>query len=203
MNKCILIGAGEYNNEKITKDKGDLLIACDGGFDYLKKLDLDIDYLIGDFDSIKEIPNNIKIVKFPKQKDETDIFLGLKLGIDKGYKKFYFYGCLGGRIEHSLANIQHIIYLKKRGLEGFLIQNNRVLQVLSNEEIYLSSVSSDKLFSLFSISENTIISIKNAKYELDNYLLTNSFPLGIDNELLDKEVKISVKEGMVLLVRPF
>jgi thiamine pyrophosphokinase len=54
--------------------------------------------------------------------------------------------------------------------------------------------------SIFSYNKESIISIKNLQYELDNYKLTNSFPLGVSNSFIGKEAKIEIKEGKILVV---
>lgn len=201
MNKCILLGAGEYKNDKIEKNEGDFLICCDGGYDH--RGDLKVDLLIGDFDSINDpLPIDIEIKKLNKIKDTTDIFEGIKEGIKRGYKRFYLYGCLGNRIEHSLANIQNLIYLKNKGFEGFLIQNNTTIRVLKNEKLALDS-SHKGYFSLFSFSNSSVVTIRNAKYEIDKKVIKNSFPLGIDNEFIGQETEIEISKGTCVLIYNF
>ncbi len=199
MSKCIIIGNGELGNDVIIKNNDDLLIACDGGYDLIKNKRKDVDYIVGDMDSIKEVPKNIKTVQLNKVKDTTDVFEAVKLGIEKQYKVFYLYCCLGKRLEHSLANIQILLFIKKCDLKGFLIKNKQFFEVLSNETKELDK-DCKGYFSLFSLSNKSTISITNAKYNLNRKVISNSFPLGIDNEFIGESVEIKVHKGDVLLI---
>ena len=46
---CYLFGAGEQSPCHIELGKDDLVIAVDGGFNYLEKIGLRADYVLGDF----------------------------------------------------------------------------------------------------------------------------------------------------------
>ena len=50
-----------------------------------------------------------------------------------------------------------------------------------------------------SVSEEVAAAL-NAKYNLDDYTLTNSYPIGISNEFVGTPVEIFVTDGSVLLV---
>lgn len=54
------------------------------------------------------------------------------------------------------------------------------------------------MFSLSAISHG--VTLKNLKYELKNAILTSEFPLGVDNEYIDKSPFIEVKDGKILLI---
>ena len=114
MKKCIIIGAGEFNEKIIEKNKDDLLIIADGGYYNYQKVsnfNLDgIDVLVGDFDSLDKknlkLSNKTKVITLNPIKDDTDIVDAVKYGLNNGFIEFYLYGCLGKRLEHSIANIQ-------------------------------------------------------------------------------------------------
>lgn len=208
MKKCLIIGASTFNENKINKDKDDLLIVADGGYKNYLKLDNhnldDIDLLIGDFDSLDvkniKLSSNTEVIKLNPIKDDTDIFDGIKYGLNKGYNEFYLYGCLGNRIEHSIANIQILSYLKENNANGYLIDKSLIIRVIKNE-----SVCFDKNYkgyiSIFSIDDKAKgVTLKNLKYELTDYELTNKFPLGIDNEFIGLDSYVEVKDGELLLI---
>ena len=128
--KCIIIGAGNFQNEVITKEIGDLLNCADAGYSYIRDTKLKVDLLVGDFDSLNNLPNNIDIYKLPKEKDETDLYVAIEEGIKRGYRKFEIYGSLGGRIEHSIANIQILAKLAIQNIQAKLIDQNTIVEVL-------------------------------------------------------------------------
>lgn len=208
MKKCIIIGAGDFNEKFIEKDNDDLLIIADGGYYNYMKVDnfniSDIDVLIGDFDSLDKknlkLSNNTKIITLNPIKDDTDIVDAVKYGLSVGYNEFYIYGCLGKRIEHSLANIQILSYIKENNANGYLLDNSLIIRILKNESITLDKTHKGYI-SIFSINDKSEgVTLKNLKYELTNYSLTNKFPLGIDNEFIDKDSFIEVKDGELLLI---
>ena len=208
MKKCIIIGAGDFNEKSILKNKDDLLIIADGGYNNYLKLDNynldDIDLLIGDFDSLDinniKLSSNTKIIKLNPIKDDTDIVDACKYGLDIGYNEFYIYGCLGKRLEHSIANIQVLSYLKDHNSNGYLIDLNKVIRVIKNEKISFDS-SYKGYVSIFSLyTKSSGVTLRNLKYELDNYDLYENFPLGIDNEFIEKESSIEVKDGKLLII---
>ncbi|MBP5445166.1 MAG: thiamine diphosphokinase [Acholeplasmatales bacterium] len=206
MNRCIIIGAGEFSEKQIIKTDEDFLIVCDGGYNNYLKLDncdkLSIDLLIGDFDSfdIEKIDNkNIKkIVKLNPIKDDTDVVDAVKYGLEMGYNEFCLYGCLGGRLEHSIANIQILAYIKDNNANGYIIDESKRIIILKDEEI---SLTGNGYISIFALSGKVSgVTLKNLKYELNNATLSNSFPLGIDNEFIDKPAFIKVKKGKLLVI---
>lgn len=197
--KCIIIGAGNFQNEIITKEKEDLLICADAGYSHVKDMNLDIDLIVGDFDSLCNIPANVNIYKLPKEKDETDLFVATEEGMKKGYTEFHIYGALGGRIEHSIANIQILSNLTTRNIKAKLFDRNTIIEVLSlGTHIYSEEMNG--YISLFSLTEESIISINHLKYELQNKVITNLFPLGIDNEFIGRVATINIHKGLVLSI---
>ena len=208
MKKCIIIGAGDFNEKRINKEKDDLLIIADGGYYNYLKLDNynidDIDVLVGDFDSLDQksikLTPSTKIITLNPIKDDTDIVDAVKYGLKDGFNEFYIYGCLGKRIEHSIANIQVLSFIKENNANGYLLDGSLIIRILKNESLVLDSRYKGYI-SIFSINDKSMgVTLKNLKYELDNYDLSNKFPLGIDNEFIGHESFIEVKDGELLLI---
>ena len=202
MKNCILVGSGEFNRELFNKEKFDYLIAVDGGYDYLNQ---EADVLIGDFDSIKEIPKNLgtktKKLTFPKKKDESDMLLALNHAIDKGFKNIKIYGGTGGkRVDHSIANFSLLVYSSKKRIKTFLVGKDYTATSLTNGKIEFDEGYSGYI-SVFSMeTETKDVNLINLKYEGKNLNLRNDYPLGLSNEFTDKKGIIEVGDGELLVI---
>ena len=200
MGVCYLIGAGDFYGQ-ITKCDDDFIIAADGGYDSLTRHGYTPDLLVGDLDSIiGDIPEGVRTIRYPKEKDETDMFLAYGEGVKLGYTEFVMLGATGGRLDHTYANLSLLLYAKERGHNITVMDANGIILCLKNESITLSGNTGDT-FSVFAVSgEAHGVSIAGAKYEVENITLSPLFPLGVSNEFTDTDAHISVKDGALLVI---
>ncbi len=198
---CYIIGAGDFFGD-FTPDSSDLVIAADGGYDTLKKLGKRCDLLLGDMDSIEENGENApEKILFPVEKDETDTHLCYLEGVRRGYKKFRIYGGVGGRIDHTFANISLLIYGKHRKSDITLIADGYEIFAIENEKITLFG-ECGKTFSVFAFEgEAKGVSVIGGKYEAKDVTLSPSFPLGVSNSFLSDKAEISVKDGVLIIMK--
>ncbi|MBR4992963.1 MAG: thiamine diphosphokinase [Lachnospiraceae bacterium] len=210
MSKCILVCAGDLTVGSIPISEGDYVIAVDGGLMYCESLQVEPDLVVGDFDSVtesfmgalEELEKNVpeKVVRLNPEKDDTDTLAALKIGIEKGYDTFYMYGCGGGRLEHTIANIQCLIYLKDRGLKGYIMEGEGMTFVIRDESVGFKE-SMEGYVSLFALDGKiTGVTEKGLKYTLDDAELTYGYPLGVSNEFIGDSSEISVSSGTALVV---
>ncbi len=203
--KCIVIGAGDLTVGQVSVREEDLVIAVDGGINYCGVLEIEPDILIGDFDSVNETQREAilqmkeeapeRVVVLKPEKDDTDMLAALRLGLGKCYDYFLIYGGCGGRMGHTLANIQCLLYLKNHGAVGYLMDGSGMVFVMKNEEVKLRD-NLEGYFSLFCLGKEAKgVNIRGMKYELTDYVMTNDFPIGVSNEFIGKEATISVKDG--------
>ena len=180
---CYIFASGSYDNKSIEcfNDES-LIIAADGGYDYCVANNINVDIIVGDFDSIKNNTNDHKCLKFSREKDETDTLLAIDYGIKQGYKTFVIYGGLGNRIDHTLGNIQLLKYMLIKNCKGYLISDEQVVCAI-DKEIYFNNTYKGYI-SILSIDDVSNITIKGLKYEITNYDIVNSYPLGISNEFI-------------------
>lgn len=203
--KCYVIGAGDLTMGELAVTEEDYIIAVDGGLSYCGILNVEPDVIIGDFDSMsegelqalevlrQEIPD--RIITLPCEKDDTDMLAALKHGLGLGYKDFRIYGGTGGRFDHTLANIQCLLYLKNNEASGYLVDGTGMMFVLQNEAVHLNK-NLEGVLSLFSLGKEAKgVTISNMKYPVENFTMTNDYPVGISNEFVGEEAVISVEEG--------
>ena len=190
---CYLFGAGEQSPCHIELGKDDLVIAVDGGFNYLEKIGLRADYVLGDFDSVSASSNlPSDCIRHPKEKDDTDMMLAARLGLEKGYTNFEIYGGLGGRLDHTLANIQTLTFLNR---------HNAVTNGVISFGKDLPENTTGNICSVFSLSDvSTNVTIQGFHYEVEGATLTNSFPLGVSNEFTGRKGSISVSNGTLAVL---
>ena len=187
---CYIVGAGEFTPLYRIPAEEDYVIAADGGYRYLQQMGIYPDLVLGDFDSLLEKPQHDHLIELPAEKDDTDMLYAIKVGLEKGFKTFYLYGGMGGRFDHTVANLQSLAFLSQHGAAGFLFGKEDVTTVLS----YIS---------LFSFGEHCSgVCIRGLKYELENASLCHTFPIGTSNEFIGRESSISVREGTLLVVLP-
>ena len=200
MSICYLVGAGDFN-ENIELFEDDLLIAVDGGFDSLMKAGYTPDVLIGDLDSVTmEIPESVKVLKYRKEKDETDMFLAYRIGARCDYTDFVILGGTGGRLDHTYANLSILLYAKEHGHNITMIDEKSMIICIKNESVRLSGNPGSYL-SVFAAGGKAYgVTIKGAKYEVEDVNLSPAFPLGVSNEFTDTDAYISVEDGALLII---
>ena len=105
--------------------------------------------------------------------------------------------------DHTFGNVSVLLYLDSLGLKARILDDYTEMEVISRETAAVED--SWSYFSLLNISGTAKgISIRDAKYPLDDGEITSEYQFGISNEVLPgRTARISVREGRLLLVKVF
>lgn len=205
MKRAVIVGGAKiYNYEKIKEyiNKDDYFVYCDGGLKHMEKLGVKPNLIVGDFDSFENPNMDSETIVLPCEKDDTDTCHALKVCIERGFKDFLFVGCIGERMDHTMGNVSLLIMLKEKGLSGIMLDDYSEISIVKDEECIDDSFSYFSLITLSDISEG--ITIKNAKYPLENASIKSGFQLGISNEVIKGQTaEVSCKNGNLLLIKVF
>lgn len=214
--KCALFTPDEktaaYCGIELTDKERDLIGDADAQYCRV------IEYRAEDFVPVMACPSNVDNVRPVSEiagKEIDQVFIGsctngrledlmaaIKEGLAAGYRRFELYGTLGGRLDHTLANIQCLLYLRNRGGKGVIVGDEAVLMLIRNESITLTAerVGNGKRISVFAFGGDAHgVSEKGLKYLLDNVTVKLEYPIGVSNEFIGEDAEIEVKDGMLLI----
>lgn len=196
---CFIVGAGTMDPElRLSLRPDDLLIAADGGFRMVEWMGIAPHLVIGDFDSLGGRPEHPNTVVLPTVKDETDMCAAIKLGRERGYTRFALYGGTGGRLAHTLANLQLLDGLAREDCRGFLVGEGTVATAVHNSELNFPAHMSGYLSVFCTSGRAEGVTLSGLKYELSDETLTGSFPLGVSNEFVGVPARVAVADGSLL-----
>lgn len=201
MKQGFLFGAGSFYGLSTQPQPGDLILAADGGYQVCRGAGLMPDLLMGDFDSM-DVPEDCDhILKFPVEKDDTDAMLIIKEALAQGCHTLHLYGMTGGnRLDHTMATMQSLLYIRRHGGRGYAYDHNFVFTVIENETITIEKEVEWGIVSLFPIDGKAEgITLKGVQYPLSEGTLDPSFPLGVSNHMLEQTAQIMVNQGALLV----
>ena len=196
---CYIVGAGEPAGS-FARTAYDFVIAADGGSRFLDMLNIEPDLFVGDLDSSDAPPENCFAIKLNREKDETDTALAVREGLARGYREFKIYGGLGGRLDHSIANIQLIAELSTRQVKASLIGDGITVAAVTDGSVKLPTKKRGtvSVFCHTDTAEN--VTIKGLKYTLENATISNLNALGVSNEYIGKPASVSVGRGTLVIM---
>lgn len=209
--KCVIVGAAEIKNYERCKRyfsaEEDFFVFCDGGLKHRKKLGVNPNLIVGDFDSCeidlqKDFPS-VEKISLPREKDDTDLFFAAKETLKRGFSDFLILGAIGGRFDHSLVNISVLLYLFNQGKPAKIVDDFSEMQIVGKTPVFVED--DFPYFSVIAIGGKASgVNEKNAKFPLENATIEPDFQYGISNEVLPgKKAEISAENGVLLLVKDF
>lgn len=175
------------------------VIAADRGLDYCLAAGVSPDLAVGDFDSAgSSVPDGIECVRVSPIKDDTDAMLAADIAVERGFRELRFLCALGGRLDHSIANIQMIYKLRLEGISAVLHGDGERAFFAVDESVRLPK--NGGYLSIFAYGEAAEVSAVGVKYPLSHGVLKNDFPLGVSNEITDEYAEITVHSGAALII---
>ena len=152
--RAILMCAGEYEKMEILRRAEDLVIAVDGGLPRFLAQGIEPDLMGEDLFPLLEKLERCgrkKVLRLPREKDDTDTIYAARLCLEQGYRDFLIYGALGGRLDHTMANIQTLAWLRERDARAYLVGKTTLVSVLSSEKVIFPE-NFEGIFSLFALT---------------------------------------------------
>jgi thiamine pyrophosphokinase len=203
--RCVLLSA--YMDSKISESARigpeDFIVCLDGGYARAVAEAVVPDVILGDFDSLKIPVDDAfkdRVIRVPAEKDDTDAMLGLKYGIRLGFTEFLMIGGLGGRLDHTLGNLQAVAFCLDHGGRMWLADGKNRATIIE-DRVFTLRPEGTPYFSLLAWSDRcTGVCVENAKYTLQDAVLTQSLPLGVSNEFLEGPAVIRMKNGRLLVI---
>jgi thiamine pyrophosphokinase len=180
---------------------GAFVIAADSGYTNCIQLGVKPDLAVGDYDSLGFAPCDCERLTFPKEKDDTDLMLAIRAALERECTDITILGAMGGRFDHTFANIQTLAFILSHGAAGRILSTNERITLLSPCSVEIAAEDGFSL-SLFSYGKSVSgLTIEGTKYTLCNGKIDNTFPIGISNEILGKSAHISFDEGLLIVVQ--
>ena len=198
---CAIISGGE-RSPFTDIEQADFIIACDRGIEYAMSAGIRPDLIIGDFDSYSgALPEGVPVMRLKVEKDDTDTMSAARYAVGHGFSRVEIYSALGGRLDHLFANIQTMAFAVKGGADAHIIGNTEELFAFTGKAVTFPK-SPDCSLSVFALDGKCDnVSIRGAKYCLDNAVIESSFPIGTSNQWVGDEIEVSVGSGVILVMR--
>lgn len=207
MSTCLIVCNGELNEKTlkkiVTTNKPRLqVISCDGASEFLKKIKITPDYIIGDLDSVT--PGTLAYFKKKKvtvkkvvNQDKNDLEKALDLAISKKLKKIIITGFSGKRFDHSLNNLS-ILKKYNRKAEIRIYENGFEMMLINKCAEF--AVKPGNIISLIPLPKATGIKTEGLKYKLNNETLEFGKREGALNEAIKNIIKIRIAKGDLLII---
>lgn len=197
--RAVIIGSGsikdyEYIKSKIRSD--DYIICADGGYDHALKLGVTPDILIGDFDSVKELPDETEKIKYPVRKDFTDGELAVRYAVEHGYDDVLLIGMTGDRADHTITDILLLSQCKN----GCVLDDNNEIYMLKGN-IKIAGKAGDTISIVPVGGDLEGITTENLEYPLSNETLYFGESRGVSNVMCGESCSITARKGIGLIIK--
>lgn len=207
MSTCALVAAADFNADhfRMLDEAGafDWVIAVDAGFAHLEGIGRAPDLAIGDFDSLGYVPKCKRVSRYPSEKDKSDLELAFDRALIRRFEEVVVYGALGGRLDHTLANLQVFARSSERGVYVTAIGDTYEVQLLTGPDVLDLPRLDSGVVSVFAAGDTASGVIERGlKYQLDDETLTNRTSRGLSNEFIGQDAAIAVESGTLYIIVP-
>ncbi len=176
-----------------------LIICADRGLDHALAAGITPHIVVGDFDSSEaELPEGVECIRVSPIKDDTDAVLAADTAMERGCTELRFLCAVGGRFDHTFANVQMLEYLHEKGAAAVLYGGSESIRLLHEGEA-AEFPRFNGFVSVFALTETAVVSEIGMKYPLDCHRISRRFPLGVSNEVSQETGRIAVHEGTVVV----
>lgn len=210
MKACILLNGKvkdtEFVKDTIKDNAYDYIICADGGAKHLYNLKLIPDYILGDLDSLEAHivdyykKNGVNFKKFPQRKNETDTQLCVHLAKHLMVSEIHLIGALGGRIDHTVANINLMYYIKELGMSPLIKGKDEEIYIIENEKIRLNAKKGNTISILPIKGDVSGVTLENLEYPLENADIKFGNPIGLSNVMENDYFSVKVDKGSLIII---
>ncbi len=202
--RAFIYTGGHIHPETITEHPkaDDLTVAADSGYHNAVALGERIDILLGDFDSIGELPadGDFERIQVPAEKDLTDTQLAVTVALDRGAEEIVLIGGLSGRLDHTLSTLAILEDLGCQGIYATLTDGQSRVRYLKSTSTLIAR-SGYKYLSIVAADETVKgVSVEGCKYPLKNATLHRTLQYAVSNEITGNVAMISVKKGGIYII---
>ena len=172
-------------------------IALDTACYTLKEKGFKISCIIGDFDSQpfdEKDFSDIKILTYPKRKNETDSELAIHYCLEQGYSSIILWGGISNRLDHTFINLE---LMKKT--KGKLILQDQYHECRYLEKGTYTFSNDYQHFSIFA-QEPSSISLKGFEYELDHRDIDKNDLYLVSNSIREKGI-LTLHSGSIVVIQ--
>lgn len=210
MNIAILAGGPEASvPDHATFYRNDIQwVGVDRGTYHLLKKGLKPIRAFGDFDSISKeekvwlTSQEVVMSSFPAEKDQTDLELAINWAIEQEPDSISIFGATGGRLDHSLMNVQLLIKGLGSPIDICLIDKQNIIFMKTPGTYQIEYDPEYQYLSFLAFTQKVRqLSITGVKYPLKDATLVFGDSLCISNEIIQNEASYSFNEGTILVIR--
>ncbi|NTU82925.1 MAG: thiamine diphosphokinase [Chloroflexales bacterium] len=188
--------------------RADLLIAADGGGNALHEAALTPHVVVGDFDSLRPAvlaafaAAGATVIRFPPEKDETDLELALLYAVERGATQIDVLGALGGRWDQGLSNVALLALPELAGLRVRLLDQGQEAYLARGVTSIAGAVG--ETVSLLPVGGPARgVTTRGLRYPLAGAELRFERSRGVSNVIVTPPTQVQVEEGMLLVVHLF
>ena len=196
--------------ENVIKEyAGATIIAADRGLEACMKLQIEPDYVIGDFDSLDEqvkdafLADRRNVTKLNPIKDDTDSEAALHLAFEKTKGDIFLLGGTGTRLDHVLGNIQSLYLALEKGVDCEILDEHNRIRLIQGEYRIKKAEQYGKYVSLIPFTTDVNgVTLEGLKYPVQDqhFTVQGSGGFGVSNEIAADEARISLRQGIFIMI---
>jgi thiamine pyrophosphokinase len=163
--------------------------------------------VIGDGDSLSEqdkiylLNGKAHFIRYPMDKDQTDLELALDYTLQVGIDEVRLYGLLGGRLDQTLANLLLLSKDSYSSLKLIVFAGLDTAYLLRAQEIITIEGKIGDIVSLIPLSFIvTGVTTHGLRWPLAKAKLDYGSTLSISNEMEASKVSIEIDDGKLLVI---
>lgn len=205
IDRAIVLAGGELHTSPIRTPQT-IVIAADSGYDHARTLDIAVDILVGDMDSISQAgldhasEEGVITLSYPTDKDHTDLELALLAAAARGAQHIDIHGGEGGSLGHLLGVALELTDERWNGLTVRWHTQGGIAEVARPDApVTIHGMPGDDV-SLIPIGTADGIHTSGLAWPLENGRLTAGTTRGLRNRIISSPAEVNLTSGTVIVI---